>query len=91
VSRRRKARVLLPRIDKAAFDAAMAPLPAEFVFQPWGYISAEFDPRPEPEPEAAKPASLLGLGDTQFFSVRDFVLATEFPAPAARTEEVASC
>lgn len=90
MSRRRKTRALLPRIDKAAYDAAMAPLPAEFRWTGWGYISAEFDPQPEPEPEAAKPPSLLGLGDTQFFSVRDFVLATEFPISSDRTE-VASC
>lgn len=63
-------------IDLDLLAVALGPLPEEFVWQPWGYELPELDPEPE---------SLLDLrpDDTQFLSVRDFVLANEFPLTAA--------
>jgi hypothetical protein len=79
VSRKRRRPFAAPRVT-ARDAAAFGPLPAEFVWQPWGFESPEFDPRPQPEP------SLLDLrpDDTQFISVRDFVLDTEFHAGSIR-------
>jgi hypothetical protein len=62
---------------------AMAPLPDEYRWVPWGYELPEQEepavPLPGPRPD-----------DTQYLPVIDFVMANEFPGriPAQRTGAV---